>query len=169
MKLSIFGISVMALISTLLLCSCDKNEYTPLPADSKSCKIEIECVGPSGENLLADKTFTDKIKIEGENSHSNINFSTRNNRLCFEADLPDQNDMEWSKDGHEAIGISKISIKFSKAKASLKCYLKYMANRAPAAYGGSYVLDEIEYNSQYYKRSGNIIFLKIQFKKDGSL
>ncbi len=169
MKYSFIEISVIALISALLLSSCSKEEYVPVPVSSKSCNIEIECVGVSGENLLADKSFTDKIKIEGENSHSNIKFMVNNNRLCFEADLPDQNDMKWSKDRSEATGISKMTVKFGKQKASIKCFLKYIANRPPANVGGSLVLEQVEYNGHTYKRSGNVVTIKIQFNKNGKL
>lgn len=169
MKYSILGISFIALISVFLLSSCDKNEYIPVQTNSKSCNIEIECVGASGENLLADKQFADKIKIEGENSHSIIKHEIRNNRLCFEADLPDQNDMKWTKDKREATGISKMTLKFGKQKASLKCFLKYIANRPPATAGGSIYLEEVEYNGQTYKRNGNTVTLRIQFNRDGKL
>ncbi len=163
------GISVIALISVLLLSSCSKEEYVPLPVSSKSCNIEIECVGATGESLLADKSFTDKIKIEGENSHTVIAHTIRNNRLCFEADLPDQNDMKWSKDKSEASGISKMTVKFGKQKVSLKCFLKYIANRPPANVGGSLVLEQVEYNSHTYKRNGNAVTIKIQFNRNGKL
>ena len=169
MKYSLLGISVIALISALLLSSCSKEEYVPVPVSSKSCNIEIECVGASGENLLADKSFTDKIKIEGENSHSNIKFTVNNNHLCFEADLPDQDDMKWSKDRSEATGISKMTIKFGKQKASLKCFLKYIANRPPATVGGSITLEEVEYKGMTYKRSGGSVTFRIQFNRDGKL
>ena len=72
MKHPFFGISVLALISALLLSSCSKDEYIPVQVSKKTLNIEIECVGTKGENRLADKAFTDKIKIEGENSHSNL-------------------------------------------------------------------------------------------------
>lgn len=169
MKYSFIEISVIALISALLLSSCSKEEYVPVPVSSKSCNIEIECVGVSGENLLADKSFTDKIKIEGENSHSNIKFMVNNNRLCFEADLPDQNDMKWSKDRREATGISKMTIKFGKQKASLKCFLKYTANRPPATAGGTLVCEQVEYANQTHKRSGNAVRFVICFNKNGKI
>lgn len=169
MKYSLFGISVIALISVLLLSSCSKEEYVPVPVSSKSCNIEIECVGASGENLLANKSFADKIKIEGEDSHSNIKFTVNNNRLCFEADLPDQNDMKWSKDRNEATGISKMTVKFGKQKASLKCFLKYIANRPPATVGGSITLEEIEYKGMTYKRNGDSVTFRLQFNRDGKL
>lgn len=169
MKHSFLGISIFALISAFLLSSCSKNEYIHVPTSSKSINIEIECVGTSGENLLSDKSFTDKIKIEGETSHSKMRFTVNNNRLCFEADLPDQNDMKWSKDKHEASGISKMTIKFGKQKASLKCILKYIANRPPAAAGGSITLEEVEYKGYTYKRSGNVVTFKIQFSKNSKL
>ena len=164
-----FGISVLALISALLLSSCSKDEYIPVQVSKKSLNIEIECVGAKGENRLADKAFTDKIKIEGENSHSNIKFTISNNRLCFEADLPDQNDMKWSKDRCEATGMSKMTIKFGKQKASLNCFVKYVANRAPLVSGGSVTLEEVEYKGSTYKRSAAAVSFKIQFNKDDRL
>ena len=169
MKYSLLGISVIALISAILLSSCNKEEYVPVLVSSKSCNIEIECVGASGENLLANKSFTDKIKIEGENSHSVIEHTIRNNRLFFEADLPDQNEMKWSKDRSEATGISRMTVKFGKQKASLKCVLKYIANRPPVTVGGSISLEEVEYKGMTYKRNGSTVTFKIQFNREGKL
>ena len=169
MKYSLLGISVIALISALLLSSCNKEEYVPVLVSSKSCNIEIECVGASGENLLANKSFNDKIKIEGENSHSVIEHTISNNRLFFEADLPDQNDMKWSKDRSEATGISRMTVKFGKQKASLKCVLKYISNRPPAAPGGIVSLEEVEYKGMTYKRNGSTVTFKIQFNREGKL
>lgn len=169
MKYSLLRISVIALISALLLPSCSKEEYVPVKVSSKSCNIEIECVGAYGENLLADKSFTDKIKIEGENSHSNIKFTVNNNRLCFEADLPDQNEMKWSKDRSEATGISKMTVKFGKQKASLKCFLKYIPNRPPATAGGSITLEEVEYRNQTFKRRDNKVCVAMHFNREGKL
>lgn len=168
MKYPFSGISILMLISAFLLPSC-KEDYTPIQTNSKSCAIEIECIGASGENLLADKSFTGKIKVEGDNSHSNVKFTVSNNRLCFEADLPDQNDMKWSKDRREATGISKMTIKFGKQKASLKCFLKYTANRPPATAGGSISLEEVEYKGMTYKRSGDSVTFRIQFNRNGKL
>ncbi len=169
MKHPLFGISVIALISALLLPSCSKNEYIPMETSSKSINVEVECVGASGENLLADKSFTDKIKIVGESSRSDIRFAVRNNLLCFEADLPDRNDMKWSKDRSEATGMSGMTIYFGKQKASLKCFLKFTANRPPAVSGGAMTLEEVEYRNHIYKRRGNVVFLKIVFNRDGKL
>ena len=169
MRHSFIGISVIALISALLLSSCSKEEYLPVQVSLKSCNIEIECVGATGESLLMDKSFTEKIKIEGENSHTVIAHTIRNNRLCFEADLPDQNDMIWSKDRREATGISKMTIRFGKQKALLKCMLKYIANRPPATAGGSISLEEVEYKAMTYKRSGGSVTFRIQFNRDGKL
>lgn len=61
MKYSLLGISVIALISAILLSSCSKEEYVPVPVGSKSCKIEIECVGASGENLLAEMLAHERL------------------------------------------------------------------------------------------------------------
>lgn len=169
MKYSLLGISVSVLISAFMLPSCSKEEYTPLPVSSKSCNIRIECVGTSGENLLADKSFIDRIKIVGENSHTDIKFTVRNSYLCFEADLPDQNDMKWSNDRHDATGMSRMTVSVSKQKIALKCFLKYMPNRPPATVGGSLSLEEVEYNGRTYKRSGNAVTFRIQFNWNGSV
>ena len=119
--------------------------------------------------MLADKSFTDKIKVEGDNSHNNVKFTISNNRLCFEADLPDQSDMKWSKDRREATGISKMTVKFGKQKASLKCFLKYTANRPPAVAGGTLVCEQVEYANQTHKRSGNAVKFVIRFNKNGKI
>lgn len=169
MKYSFLGISILTLISVFLLPSCSKDEYIPVQASSQSTTIEIECVGALGENLLADKSFADKIKIEGENSHSTIKYVIQKNRLRFQADLPDQNDMKWNKDRSEATGISTVSVRFGKEKATLKCFLKYIANRPPAISGGSISLDEVEYRSQTYRRSGGAVILRLHFNKSGKL
>ena len=169
MKRSHLFATVLSIVLGIMLSSCDSNEHVPLPTNSSSCAIEIECVSAKGENLLADKSFTGKIKIEGENSHSFISHTIENNRLCFEADLPDQKDMKWSSDKREATGISKMTVKFGKQKASLRCMLKYTANRPPAAPGGSMVLEEVEYNGRSYKRIGGAVILKIQFDINGRL
>lgn len=166
MKYNIPGIGVIALISALLLSSCDKNDYVPIDAGSKSCNIEIECVSATGENLLADKSFADRIKIEGENSHTVVRYAVRNNRLCFEADLPDRDDMKWSKDKREASGISRMTVRLGRQKVSLRCFIRYIANRPPAVSGGTVVLEEVEYDGRTYKRNGGAVTLRIQGSKD---
>ena len=168
-KTYLFVTVLFAVLVGIMLSACDSNEHVPLPTNSKSCGIEIECVNAKGESLLADRQFIGKIKIEGQNSHSIISHTIENNRLCFEADLPDQNDMKWSSDRREATGMSKMTIKFGKQKASLSCMLKYTANHPPAAPGGSMVLEEIQYNGRSYKRSGGAVIFRIQFDVNGKL
>lgn len=65
--------------------------------------------------------------------------------------------MKWSKDRSEATGMSKMTVKFGKQKASLKCFLKYIANQPPATAGGSISLEEVEYKGITYKRSGGSV------------
>lgn len=166
MKYKFIGISVIALISALLLSSCSKNEYIPLEAGTKSCRIEIECVNAFGESILNDKSFINKIKIEGDNSHTIIKFDIKNNRLCFDADLPDQNDMKWSKDKREASGISRMTVRLGRLKVSLRCFIRYIANRPPAVTGGSVILEEVEYNGQTYKRSGGAVKIRVQINSE---
>lgn len=168
MKHPFFAISILMLISALSLPSC-KEDYTPIQANATACAIEIECLGASDENLLTDKSFIDKIKVEGDNSHSNVKFTVSNNRLCFDADLPDQNDMKWAKDRGEASGLSKMTVKFGKQKASLKCFLKYTPNRPPAPAGGTLICEQVEYLNQTYNRSGNAVRFAIRFNKNGKI
>ena len=169
MKKTYLFVTVLFAALGIMLSACDSNEHVPLPTNSKSCNIEIECVNSKGENLLAEKSFTGKIKIEGQNSHSIISHTIENDRLCFEADLPDQKDMKWSSDKREATGMSKMTVKFGKQKASLSCMLKYTASRPPAAPGGSMVLEEVEYKGRSYKRTGGAVVMKIQFDINGKL
>lgn len=165
---TIVFLSIALLIYSIFLTSC-KEDYSPIPTNSKSCNIEIECVGPDGKSLLTDKSFSDKISVEGDNSHTKTKFTIKNNRVCFEADIPDQNDLKWSKDHSEATGISKMTVKFGKQKVSIKCLLKYTANRPPMTAGGTITLEEVEYNAHSYKRTGNVVLLLIRFNKDGKL
>lgn len=166
MKYKFIGINVIALISALLLSSCGKNEYIPLEAGTKSCKIEIEYVNAFGESILNDKSFINKIKIEGDNSHTIIKFDIKNNRLCFDADLPDQNDMKWSKDKREASGISRMTVRLGRQKVSLRCFIRYITNRPPAVTGGSFILEEVEYNGHTYKRSGGTVKIRVQISSE---
>ncbi|MDE6323722.1 MAG: hypothetical protein K2L85_06320 [Paramuribaculum sp.] len=161
--------SVMAFVVALIVSSCSKEEYVPLNATSKTCAIEIECVGESGENLLADKSFADRVKVDGEASHSVIPFQIRNNRMCFDAEFPDQSEMEWSEDKREAVGVSRMTLRFGKHKASLKCYMRYIANRPPAAAGGRMILESLEYNGSVYRRNGGSVSICLRFNRSGGL
>ncbi len=169
MKKTIIGISLLVLISALLLSSCDKEEYSPLEASRKLCTIEIECVDLSGVTLLNDRAFVDKIKIVGEKSHSDIKFTIHNNRVIFDADLPGRNEMKWSKDRHEATGMSKVTVKFGKQKATLKCLVKFTASKPPVVVGGTMTLEEVECGRHTYRREGNAVLLKLRFSNDGTL
>lgn len=169
MKNLFLGISLMVLISALSLSSCNKEEHNPLDANKKICTIEMECVEISGGTLLADKSFIDKIKITGENSHSDIKFTVRNNRLCFDADLPDRNNMKWTKDKREATGMSKVTVRFGKQKATLKCFVKYTASKPPVVVGGTMTLEKVVYNGRTYERTGNTVTLQLRFSNDGTL
>ena len=62
-----------------------------------------------------------------------------------------------------------MTVKFGKQKVSLKCFLKYIANRPPATVGGSITLEEVEYKGTTYKRSGNGVTVRMQFNQKGKL
>ena len=161
--------SVLALVVALIVTSCSKEEYTPLNTTAKTCAVEVECVGEAGENLLADKSFSETVEIRGEASHCSIPFQIRNNRLCFCAELPDQSEMKWSDDKREAVGVSRMTLRFGKHKASLKCYMRYVTNRPPAAAGGRMILESLEYNGANYRRNGGSVVLRLVFFKGGGL
>lgn len=65
-------------------------------------------------------------------------------------------------------GLYRIAPVF-KSPASLKCFLKYIANRPPASVGGSITLEGVEYKGMTYKRNGGSVTLRIQFNRDGKL
>lgn len=75
-----------------------------------------------GKALLDNNKFVDGISIEGDASHSKIKYDVKNANggkvLSFIAELPDQDDMKWSKDRSEANGISKMTMKFKNTKLS---------------------------------------------------
>lgn len=162
-------LSLIAVTYLFTLASCSSEKHEPINASTQVCTIEIECVDASGSSMLADKSFIDNIKINGESSNSNIKFTIDNNRLKFDADLPHQNDMRWTKDKSEATGVSKVAVKFGKQKAKLKCGVKYTPSMPPAVVGGKMVLEEVEYNGRTYKRNGNAVTLQLRFTKDGKL
>lgn len=156
-----------------MLPSCDNGEYSPINASTNSCQIVVSCVDRKGQDLLSDKEFLDAVKIEGDGSHSRIKYnlinSGDNKAIHFEAELPDQSDMKWTYDHKEASGISKITIKFKKDKLQLKCHIKYIANRPPAATGGQATIEEVQCNNMNYKRSGNAVYIPLKMDKNGKL
>ena len=173
MKHHVIGISLFALISVLLLPSCSKKEYNPMQANSQECAVEIVCTGPGGTDMLADKSFAGKIKVEGGSSHSDLKFNiiTTGKQQClrFEADIPDSNDMKWSADRGQASGMSKVTVRFGQQKVTLKCLFKYTANRPPLSVGGSLVLESVECNGRTYNRSGKKVSFAIDFDRDGKI
>ena len=101
MKKKTFFSLVLALMSIVLMPSCDNGEYSPLKASTDSCQIVVSCVDRMEQDLLSDKEFLDAIKIEGDASHSIIRYdvitSGDKKALLFVAELPDQSDMTTLK------------------------------------------------------------------------
>lgn len=161
------------MMSIMALSSCDKEEYEPLPIPTGAGQILVECIGNNGRTILDDPKFIDKISIEGQASHSKINYDIRNSGiqkcLAFNAEMPNQLDMKWNKEHTEASGISKMTIKFGKNKVTLSCHIKYVANRPPAAAGGCAILEEVSCNGMNFKRSGNSVTITLRMDKNGKL
>lgn len=124
---------ILAMMAALLMASCDGNGYEPISSSPDACQVIVQCVDRSGKTLLDDRKFADAISVEGGASHSKIRYDVRNygsgKALFFNAELPDQGDMKWSADRHEANGISRMTMKFNKHKVEMKCHIKYVANR----------------------------------------
>lgn len=172
-KSKTIGIIALIMMSVIVFASCDKNGYEPIQTSTDACQIIVQCVDGSGNNLLDNKKFVDGISIEGNASHSKIKYDVRNassgKSLFFTAELPDQDDMRWSKDRKEANGISKMTMKFNKHKVELKCHIKYIANRPPAVSGGKATLEEVSCNNKTFKRSGNSVTITLKMDKNGKL
>ena len=173
MKKKTFLSLVLAIMSIAILPSCDNGEYSPIKASTDSCQIVVSCIDRTGQDLFLDKEFLDAIKIEGDGSHSRIRYDVINQgekkAILFEAELPDQSDMKWTNDHKEASGISKMTIKFKKDKLQLKCHIKYIANRPPAASGGKATIEEVQCNNKSYNRSGNAVYITLNMDKNGKL
>lgn len=172
-KSKTIGIITLFILSILVLTSCDKEGYEPISTSTDACQIIVQCVDGSGNNLLENKKFVESISIEGDESHSKIKYDIRSTSvgksLFFTAELPDQDDMKWSKDRQEANGISKMTMKFNKHKVALKCHIKYVANRPPATSGGRATLEEVSCNNRTFKRSGNSVTITLRMDKNGKL
>lgn len=173
MKKKTFFSLVLAIMSLVILPSCDNGEYSPINASNDSCQIVVSCADRKGQDLLSDKEFLDAITIEGDASHSKIRYDVINSgekkAILFLAELPDQSDMKWTNDHKEASGISKITIKFKKSKLQLKCHIKYIANRPPAAAGGKATIEEVQCNNMSFKKSGNAVYISLKMDKNGKL
>lgn len=172
-KLKAIGIITIIMMSVLVFASCDKNGYEPIQTSTEACQIIVQCVDDNGNSLLDSKKFAESISIEGNASHSKIKYDVRDanggKSLFFTAELPDQDDMKWSKDRKEANGISKMTMKFNKHKVELKCHIKYIANRPPAVSGGKATLEEVSCNNRTFKRSGNSVTITLHMDKNGKL
>lgn len=173
MKKKTFFSLVLAIMSLVILPSCDNGEYSPINASNDSCQIVVSCVDLKGQDLISDKDFLDAITIEGDASHSKIRYDVINSgekkAILFAAELPDQSDMKWTYDHKEASGISKITIRFKKSKLQLKCHIKYIANRPPAATGGKATIEEVQCNNMSFKKSGNAVSITLKMDKSGKL
>ncbi len=173
MKKKTFLSLVLAIMSLVTLPSLDNGEYSRINTSNDSCQIVVSCEDRQGQDLLSDKDFLDAITIEGDASHSRIRYDVINSgnkkAIIFAAELPDQSDMKWTNDRKEASGISKITIKFKKNKLQLKCHIKYVANRPPAAPGGKATIEEVQCNNMNFTRSGNTVSISLKMDKNGKL
>ncbi len=165
--------TLLTVICLFILTSCGKDEYEPISTSTEACQINVICVDRTGKDLLENKEFVDGITVEGDASHSKIKFSIKNTgsnkSICFLAELPDQNDMNWSKDRTEATGSSKMTMRFGKHKVELRCYIKYVPNRPPAVSGGKATLEEVTCNKQTFKRSGSSVTVMLRMDENGKL
>ncbi len=164
---------ILAIMTLALLPSCDDGAYSPITATTDACQVILQCLDRDGQDLLSGKEFLDGISIEGDASHSRIRYDIINSggkkAILFCAELPERSDMKWTNDRKEASGITKVTIRFKKKKLQLKCYIKYVANRPPAAAGGTATLEEVQCDNKSFKRSGNAVSITLKMDKNGKL
>lgn len=161
------------LISAILLSSCSKEEYVPVNADTESCEIAVEVLGADGRSLLNDRKFVNRIAVEGNNSHSGIDFDLRtvgtHRYIVFKADLPDRNEMKWDKNRSEAKGISKVTLRIDKEKIEFSCGLRFVANRPPANTGGRLTLEEVTYRHRTVGRTDGRVTITLRIDPNGKI
>ncbi len=171
-KKTLFSL-VLAIMTLVILPSCSDGEYSPISATTDACQIIVQCLDRTGEDLLANKEFLDGITIEGDASHSRIRYDVINSGdkkgILFYAELPEQKDLKWTNEHREASGITKMTIKIKKNKLQLKCHIKYVANRPPAASGGKATLEEVQCENRSFNRSGNAVNITLKMDKNGKL
>lgn len=161
------------LLSALLLPACGKEEYAPMEATNESCEIAVECIGADGRSLLTDRNFVDGISVEGAGSHSKLAFDIRqsggHHYILFKAEHPDRNEMRWTQDRREANGISKITLHIRKEKIELKCGLRFVANRPPAAAGGTLTVEEVTYRNRTVSRADGRVTVTLHIDRNGKI
>lgn len=169
------------LAATLILCSCHKNEYSPISATKQQRGILLTFSSESNKNPLDDNKFVAGISVFGNESQAQLPCTVKkiNGKpyLFFVADLPDAKNMKFTGDQKKATAMTEITLKVNKEKATLKCYFQYQdASKPPmpTASNTSIILESITLDRKTIKRGnktvidGNLV-LPLQMDAKGKL
>ena len=117
------------LAATLILCSCHKDEYSPISATKQQRGILLTFSSESNKKPLDDNRFVAGITVFGNESQAQLPCTVKkiNGKpyLFFVADLPDAKNMKFTGDQKKATAVTEITLKVNKEKATLKCYFQY--------------------------------------------
>lgn len=177
----LFSTSLVLSAFTLILFSCHKEEYSPIPATTQQCGILISFSDGNNKSLLESSEFVAGISTFGNESQTQLPHTIRNINgklyLSLVADLPDEKNMKFSGGQRQATAMTEISLKVKKQKITLKCYFKYRDDSKPpmpTASKTSIILESITLDRKTIKRNGktviggNLVF-PLQIDSKGNL
>lgn len=152
------------LAATLILCSCHKDEYSPISATKQQRGILLTFSSESNKKPLDDNRFVAGITVFGNESQAQLPCTVKkiNGKpyLFFVADLPDAKNMKFTGDQKKATAMTEITLKVNKEKATLKCYFQYQdASKPPmpTASNTSIILESITLDRKTIKRGNKTV------------
>lgn len=178
-KVSLAGLILSAFI--LILSSCHKDKYSPIPATLQQRGILISLNDGNNKNLLENNRFVSGISAFGNESQAQLPCTVKkiNGKpyLSFMADLPDEKNMKFSDDQRQATAMTEITLKVNKQKITLKCFFQYRDDSRPpmpTASKTSIILESITLDRKTIKRNhktvidGTLVF-PLQMDAKGKL
>lgn len=165
----------------LILSSCHKDKYSPIPATAQQRGILISISDGNNKNLLENNEFVASISAFGNESQTPLPCTIikidGKPYLSLVADLPDEKNMKFSKDQRQATAMTEVTLKVKKQKIVLKCFFQYRDDSKPpmpTASKTSIILESITMDKKTVKRNsktvidGNLIF-PLQMDAKGKL
>lgn len=147
----ILSIIKYCLLAMLFFTSCDNNDtYTPMVASAQSRGMLVSCVNSSGNDLLSDEDYIEKIGIHGLLSGKELPFKikklerngVKKKYLSFKADLPETKEMIFNGT-NSAKGTSIIDLKINGQDVRLVCTFKYFCANKETLGGNSIAIESI--------------------------
>lgn len=165
---------------TVLVSSCGKDDnYSPMAASTQSRGILVSCLDKNGKNLLADKSFVKGVSAYGYESKKELPCQVKevqsNSYLSFNADLPDEQRMQFSEDKTQATGMTQIRLKVNNQEITLRCLFKYTnSSKTPMLGGTSITIEQVTFGQRTIKRAdttviGGDLVIRLQMDKNGKL